>query len=150
MPFRVILVVFVILFLPIFSMAQDGSWRIVRRVIGNEKFQLDSLSIYPNTFTVKNGNIPLSENDYIIDYFKGTFQLKKQISDTLLFSFQVFPFQLSQDMRNRDESIIYNQQKGELQSTKGKSGKELNYLLQASSVFLNKQAATFFFDWLIF
>lgn len=139
MPFRVILVVFVILFLPIFSMAQDGSWRIVRRVIGNEKFQLDSLSIYPNTFTVKNGNIPLSENDFIIDYFKGTFQLKKQISDTLLFSFQVFPFQLSQDMRKRDESIIYNQQKGDRDIFKIENKVTVNDLFGGSE--LNKKGS---------
>jgi hypothetical protein len=111
MPYRAKLILFIVFFLPIISMAQEGSWREIRRVVGKEIIQLDSLSIYPNSFVVKNGESQLSEKDFTIDYFKGTFQLKIPISDTLHFTFQVFTFQLAQSIRKRDESIIYNQNK---------------------------------------
>jgi hypothetical protein len=113
MPIRAKVILLFLLILPIFSIAQEESWRVIRRVIGNEIVQLDSLSIYPNTFEVRIGEVQLSDKDYLIDYFKGTFLLKKPISDTLDFKFQVFPFQLSQIIRKRDEALIYNQNKGD-------------------------------------
>ncbi len=113
MPIRAKVILLFLLILPVFSIAQEESWRVIRRVIGNEIVQLDSLSIYPNTFEVRIGEVQLSDKDYLIDYFKGTFLLKKPISDTLDFKFQVFPFQLSQSIRKRDDALIYNQNKGD-------------------------------------
>jgi hypothetical protein len=54
----------VIYFLPNLLLAQEGSWRELRRPVGKELIQLDTLSIYPNTFVVKNGEITLSEKEF--------------------------------------------------------------------------------------
>jgi hypothetical protein len=113
MPIQFKQVLLFLLFLPLFSLAQEGSWREVKLVVGREKVQLDTFSIYPNSFIVKNRDISLSEKEYDIDFFKGTFQLKKAIWDTLIFTFQVFPFQLSQSIQKRNEALIYNQNKGD-------------------------------------
>ena len=139
MPFRTKLILFTVLFLPIISMAQEGSWREIRRVVGEETIQLDSLSIYPNTFVVKNAESPLAEKDFTIDYFKGTFLLKNPISDTLHFTFQVFPFQLSKSIRKRDESVIYNQEKGDRDLYKIENKVTVNDLFGGSE--LNKKGS---------
>jgi hypothetical protein len=129
----------VIYFLPNLLLAQEGSWRELRRPVGKELIQLDTLSIYPNSFVVKNGEITLSEKEYIIDYFKGTFQLKKPILDSLSFTFQVFPFQLSKSLRKRDETLIYNQDKGDRDLFKIENKVTVNDLFGGSE--LNKKGS---------
>ena len=77
----------------------------------NKSVDLDTLSIYPNSFKVTYQGIELSSSDYQLDFSSALFVLNQAINDTLHFEYQVLPIDLSKQYRMRDTSIIYSEQK---------------------------------------
>ena len=77
----------------------------------NKSVDLDTLSIYPNSFQVTYQGVELSSSDYQLDFSSALFVLNQAINDTLHFEYQVLPIDLSKQYRVRDTSIIYTEQK---------------------------------------
>ena len=92
------------------SMAQNGPQR-VKRIFVQDSVDLDTLSVYPNSFEVFHGETALLPSEYTLDFSSALFVLKAPLGDTLLFSYKVFPFDLSRKYSLRDTSMIYSVQK---------------------------------------
>lgn len=101
------------LFLSSAIYAQETSFRARTIVASNDTIQLDSLTIYPNSFVVSCGGIQLSRNDYELNYAAATFILFSHCSDSVLITYRVLPLNLKKVYSTRDSSVIYNQQKGD-------------------------------------
>lgn len=63
--------------------------------------QLDSLSIVPSTFSVKNGDTSVDSSQYEIDFFDGVFIWKSNLPVELSFEYRVLDFSLSQTVKRR-------------------------------------------------
>ena len=83
----------------------------VKRVFVKDSIDLDTLSIYPNSFEVFHGETALLPSEFTLDFSSALFVLKAPLGDTLLFKYKVFPFDLSRSYRLRDTSMIYSAQK---------------------------------------
>lgn len=83
---------------------------------------LDSLSVIPSSFIVKN----LDPSDYEINYLKSYFILKNKIDrDSIQIEFRVFPYSLGKDFKHRDST---QNNKGQAINPYQSSGvKEMNY-----------------------
>lgn len=106
-------VILPILFCSLFiynSMSQNTPNR-VKRVFVKDSIDLDTLSIYPNSFEVFYGETALLPSEFTLDFSSALFVLKKSLGDTLFFKYKVFPFDLSRNYRLRDTSMIYSAQK---------------------------------------
>ena len=77
----------------------------------NKSIDLDTLSIYPNSFQVTYGGENLPRSDYQLDFSSALFVLNRALNDTLHFKYQVLPIDLSKQYRIRDTNIIYSEQK---------------------------------------
>lgn len=93
--------------------SQETSSRVRIINVTNDTIHLDSLTIYPNSFKVKCGDVQLGYNDYRLDYAKGNLILYSQCSDSLFVSYRVIPMNLAKVYGDKDSSLIYNEQKGD-------------------------------------
>jgi hypothetical protein len=105
-------------FLPFVSLAQFSSNRTVQKVASTEFLQIDTLTIYPNSFVVVRGNDTLSKEEYEFNYTSNTFRLKKNSKDTLTFHYQVLPFEFTKTIKKRDSTLIYQEFKGDREKFK--------------------------------
>lgn len=99
------------LLIPLVGHAQHSGFRSMR-VAHADTIQLDSLSIYPNSFSISCGTAPLALEDYRLDYAEARLILFSKCSDSVNVSYRVLPFALSAPMYMRDTSLIYSQEKG--------------------------------------
>lgn len=97
--------------LPFAGKAQHSGLRSMT-VAHADTIQLDTLSIYPNSFEIKCGTKSFSNDKYELDYAGSKIILKDRCEDSLQISFRVLPFDLSAPIVARDTSIIYEENKG--------------------------------------
>ena len=76
-----------------------------------DSVDLDSLSIYPNSFKVYYKDDLLPNTRYKLDFASALFVLNEPLNDSLTFKYQVLPLDLSKQYKLRDTSIIYSIQK---------------------------------------
>jgi hypothetical protein len=110
--YKIFTVLFFLLFLGNYQ-AQENSMRQKKIKSTSDKIKLDTLTIYPNSFTVKCGNDKLEKSAYLLDYTKNIFQLLETCSDSLYFEYRVLPIYLGKTYQNRDTSVIYFEGKGD-------------------------------------
>ncbi|MFK7786640.1 MAG: hypothetical protein AB8B56_16095, partial [Crocinitomicaceae bacterium] len=97
--------------LPFIGEAQHSGLRSMT-VAHADTIQLDTLSIYPNSFTIQCGGKALAKDQYELDYAKSQIILFEKCKDSLDVSFRVLPFDLSSPIVARDTSLIYEENKG--------------------------------------
>lgn len=97
--------------LPFIGEAQHSGLRTMT-VAHADTIQLDSLSIYPNSFDIKCGGVPFSDEHYELDYAASQIILKSKCADSLQIRFRVLPFDLSAPVYARDTSVVYAESKG--------------------------------------
>ncbi len=76
-------------------------------------YQLDTLSIYPNSFLINCGNEPFSAEGFKLDHASGKITILKACSDSLTVSYRVLPLNLGKSYFRRDTTLFYSQEKGE-------------------------------------
>jgi hypothetical protein len=82
-----------------------------KKILVADSVDLDSLSIYPNSFEVYYQGSALSNTAYKLDFTSALFVLNETLNDSLTFIYQVLPLDLSKQYKLRDTSIIYSIQK---------------------------------------
>lgn len=92
--------------------SQESNLRVKKLAILSDTLELDTLSIYPNSFQLKCGNEVLSSNDYQLLHAEAKVILQHTCSDSLLVTYRVLPFNLSKTYAYRDTSAIYSVEKG--------------------------------------
>lgn len=97
--------------LPFYGKAQYSGLRSVT-VAHADTIQLDSLSIYPNSFEIRCGDKVFSDENYQLNYAESQMILFSQCSDSLEITYRVLPFDLSAPLYARDTSVIYTKSKG--------------------------------------
>jgi hypothetical protein len=93
--------------------SQETSNRTRTIAFTNDTIQLDSLTIYPNSFQLMCGSNRLTHNDYQLDYAHGKLILFSQCSDSILISYRVLPINLTKVYGTKDSTLIYSVEKGE-------------------------------------
>ncbi len=99
------------IFIPFLGSAQHSGLR-SRTVAHADTIQLDSLSIYPNSFEISCGNEILAKENYQLNYAKAQLILLDKCADSIRISYRVLPFDLSSPLYARDTSVIYTEEKG--------------------------------------
>ena len=82
-----------------------------KKIFVVDSVDLDTLSIYPNSFKVYHKDQVIPDTKYVLDFASALFILNDPIGDTLIFSYQVLPLDFSKQYRLRDSSMIYSEQK---------------------------------------
>ncbi len=103
---------FLLLVIPFFGLTQTSNFRTQELSLGQDTIQLDSLSIYPNSFELKCGSDLLSRDEYELDYASSRLVLRTSCSGKLTASYRVLPMDLSKVYAKRDTSMIYSKEKG--------------------------------------
>lgn len=109
--FRRFLIITTLLVLPIFGLTQHTSFR-SKKVQASDTIQLDSLSIFPNSFELRCGESILAREDYELDYVRARVILQSQCEDSLTANYRVIPMNLSKTYAARDTSVVYSIEKG--------------------------------------
>lgn len=106
------LVLFIPFVLPYCGMAQVSNIRVKTLGIHADTVQLDTLSIYPNSFKLSCGGSSLSATDYTLDYAASTLFLHTKCKGVLNVEYRVLPMNLSKTYAKRNTDIIYSKEKG--------------------------------------
>ena len=107
---------FLFVFLCCISFGSDAQISTLRKKKLSGKigtYQLDSLSIYPNSFFIRCGNEPLGSEGFKLDHASGKITILKACSDSLTVSYRVLPMNLGKSYFKRDTTLLYSQDKGE-------------------------------------
>ena len=107
---------FLVVFLCCISFGSDAQISTLRKKTLPGKigtYQLDSLSIYPNSFLISCGNEPLGADDFKLDHSSGKITILKACADSLTVSYRVLPMNLGKSYFRRDKTLLYSQDKGE-------------------------------------
>lgn len=96
---------------PIYGMSQLSNVR-EQKIAWADTIQLDTLTIYPNSFEVFCGNRPLDAAAYRLDYARARLLLFEKCDDSLNVKYRVLPMNLAQRYSLRDTSLIYTRDKG--------------------------------------
>jgi hypothetical protein len=112
MPFRFRFILCFLLLLPFFGMAQYSSLREKMLEAQADTIQLDSLSIFPNSFELRCGESLLSNEFYTLDYAAARLILLQACEGEMHVRYRVLPMNLSQTWSARDTSLIYSREKG--------------------------------------
>ena len=87
----------------------------LKKIFVVDSVDLDTLSIYPNSFKVYHKDQVIPDTKYELDFASALFVLNDPIGDpigdTLIFSYKVLPLDFSKQYRLRDSSMIYSEQK---------------------------------------
>lgn len=102
---------FLLLVLPFIGNTQESSLR-ERTFYQGDTLNLDTLSIYPNSFELKCDGVLLSRDDYHLDFAAAKLLLLINCGGKLTAKYRVLPMDLSKVYAVRDKSAIYNQKKG--------------------------------------
>ncbi len=95
-----------------FAWSQESSLRVKEIDYSADTIQLDSLSIFPNSFQLWCGDNLLTKDDYSLNFAKAELILKYPCSSKVKAEYRVLPMNLSQKMSVRDTSMIYAENKG--------------------------------------
>ncbi len=107
---------FLVVFLCCISFGSDAQISTLRKKTLPGKigtYQLDSLSIYPNSFLISCGNDPFGSEGFKLDHASGKITILKACSDSLTVSYRVLPMNLGKSYFKRDTTLLYSQDKGE-------------------------------------
>ena len=107
---------FLFVFLCCISFGSDAQISTLRKKTLSGKigtYQLDSLSIYPNSFFIRCGNEPLGSEGFKLDHASGKITILKACADSLTVSYRVLPMNLGKSYFKRDTTLLYSQDKGE-------------------------------------
>ena len=97
---------------PFYGVTQSSNLRLKKITATSDTVQLDTLSIYPNSFKLKCGETLMNREDYVLDYARARLIIKLKCAEELEVQYRVLPFNLAQVYAKRDTSIIYEKQKG--------------------------------------
>ncbi len=103
---------FYCLFLVQCAQAQTSTLRVKTIVVSNDTLQLDTLSIYPNSFELFINNEPIAFENYTLNHASGELILHQKV-DTIRVVYRVLPMDLSKVYGSRDTNSIYSKEKGE-------------------------------------
>lgn len=101
------------LWLAVNVFSQASSLRVQTIAASKDTIQLDSLTIYPNSFQVFCGDQLLTFEEYYLDHTRSRFALKTICKDSILIRYRVLPMNLGKIYGSRDTSMIYSQDKGD-------------------------------------
>ena len=101
-----------LLALPFVGLAQHSNYRIQPIAEGSDTVQLDSLSIFPNSFVLKCGEEILSRESYSLDYASARLIVLSPCDGAMSAEFRVLPMNLAQTYAKRDTSVVYSKEKG--------------------------------------
>ncbi len=74
--------------------------------LSTDSVRIDSLSIAPNSFNIKNNGLEVDSSDYELDYFSGWLVWAGTLPVTLEVSYRVFDFNISRSIRLRDPNTV--------------------------------------------
>jgi hypothetical protein len=93
--------------------SQASNLRIRTLAASTDTIQLDSLTIYPNSFQVFCGNQLIGYEGYFLDHTRSRFALKASCGDSIRIQYRVLPMNLGKVYGSRDTSVIYSENKGD-------------------------------------
>tara|TARA_R110002072_G_scaffold302650_1_gene487074 strand:- start:2103 stop:5537 length:3435 start_codon:yes stop_codon:yes gene_type:complete len=93
------------------SHAQNSSLR-EKVIVASDTIQLDSLSIYPNSFELRCDGKLIARDEYKLDYASSKLILKKDCGGELTTKYRVLPMNLAQIYQKRDTSVMFSKEKG--------------------------------------
>jgi len=94
--------------------AQESSYREkLIHVDSTEEIHIDTLTIYPNSFTAFCGNQKLTWKDYLLDLTNGTIRFFHPCSHEIRLKYRVFPIDFAKTVNRRDTSLIFTTRKGD-------------------------------------
>jgi hypothetical protein len=93
--------------------AQTSNFRSFELRVESDTVQLDSLSIYPNSFKLQCDGSVMSRESYILDHAASQLIFKERCSGQVHISYRVLPFDLSKSYMYRDTSQLYTSNKGD-------------------------------------
>ena len=105
-------------------LAQSSPSRL-KKIFVADSVDLDTLSIYPNSFKVYYKDDLIPNTQYKLDFTSALFVLNNPVNDTLTFTYKVLPLDLSKQYKLRDTSMIYSEQKDNYNLFKIDSGIDL-------------------------
>ena len=100
-----------LLVLPLVGYSQYSNLR-EKTIEYSDTIQLDSLSIYPNSFELRCDGIVINKNDYELNYAASKLLLNTKCLGVLTTKYRVLPMDLSKKYQVRDTSSIYSKDKG--------------------------------------
>jgi len=92
--------------------SQESSLRGKNIDFTSDTIQLDTLSIFPNSFELWCGENMLTKDDYSLDFAKAQLKLKTPCSAKMKVKYRVLPMNLAKKISARDTNLIYTQDKG--------------------------------------
>jgi hypothetical protein len=101
---------------------------------GSEVIQLDSLSIYPNSFKLFCNDVLLGTDSYELNHSKSSLRILKQCDGQLTTEYRVLPMNLAKVYGARDTSLIYNEQKGDREKFLISNSYEVNDIFGGTSL----------------
>ncbi len=108
---RLLAIAFLLMILPSVGWTQTSNLR-EKNLSYSDTLLLDSLSIYPNSFSILCGGKKLETSDYKLDYAAARLYLYDKCGDSIHVSYRVLPMNLSASYQRRDTSLVYTRQKG--------------------------------------
>lgn len=106
-------IVFLFLLFSIHSYGQVSTSRVQEFSSSSDTIQLDSLSIYPQSFQLYCNGTLVSKSDYQLNGAKAVLIIKNSCGGQMRAEYRVFPYNLTQKFQKRDTTFIYNQAKGD-------------------------------------
>lgn len=99
-----------------FASAQESSFREkTLTVSANQEVQIDTLTIYPNSFKAFCGSQRLTWEDYDLNLTQGTIRFLKPCSAEIRMEYRVFPTNFAKSISRRDTSLIFEERKGNME-----------------------------------
>lgn len=96
--------------------AQETSFREkMVTAVPNEEIQIDTFTIYPNTFKAFCGDKQLTWEDYELNLTKGTIRFKNSCNQQIKLEYRVFPVNFSATVQRRDTNLIFEERKGNME-----------------------------------
>ncbi|MCO5259516.1 MAG: hypothetical protein M9916_05170 [Crocinitomicaceae bacterium] len=95
-----------------YSFGQVSSLRVRDIPIVSDTIQLDSLSIYPESFQLFCNGEPVSKTDYLLNGATSQLIIKNRCGGAMKAEYRVFPYNLTQRYQKRDTTFIYEKLKG--------------------------------------
>lgn len=84
------------------------NWRVQTLWIEQDSTTLDTLSIVPETFSLKQAETPVDTTLYTLFPLRSLLVYRGELPDSLEMSYQVFPLNFNESFSRRDTSIIIN------------------------------------------
>ncbi len=105
-----------LMLIPFSGISQESNLRNKQLTVTGDTMDLDSLSIYPNSFHLYCDGIELDRSAYHLDFSASRLFINKACDGVVRVEYRVLPMDLSKVYMVRDTSLIYNQSKGPIES----------------------------------